>query len=230
MKLTSILCGLGLAALGSCQNCAVANVSALALTGVDVGRYQNVSGSKFWHHHHSPSSSNLSSHNVHYRKRVRPVRNCIPNRRIWHPAAGEQAVRDTHGQSETASGVTLTPYYRLADSFGRADYLVVAPDMFNGTPSMVDIDVETPYTDQFLATNDVNQTDAIVAQAISFIKTFPNVKRVGATGYCFGGRFSFRAGAKGFGAEVIFAAHPANLVDAEISAVSGPASVAAAGE
>jgi dienelactone hydrolase len=119
----------------------------------------------------------------------------------------------------------------LADSFARAGYLTVAPDMFNGTPRTLDIDVSNLATTQFLNEHDVDPTDAIIAKAVTYLRdTAGDDVRIGATGYCFGGRYSFRTTTKEGGAHVAFAAHPANLADDEITAVIGPASVAGAGE
>jgi dienelactone hydrolase len=56
------------------------------------------------------------------------------------------------------------------------------------------------------------------------------VKKIGVTGYCYGGRYAFRFVAPGKGADIAFAAHPSLLEDAEISAIAGPAGIAAAGE
>ncbi len=116
----------------------------------------------------------------------------------------------------------------LADSFARAGYFVVAPDLFNGTAAPGDINVPGFNTTAFLQAHGPEQTDPIVAKAVSLLRSL-GFKRIGATGYCFGGRYAFRAGG-GRGADVVFAAHPSLLNDTEISAVKVPTSVAAAGE
>lgn len=129
------------------------------------------------------------------------------------------------------SRALLTIPTSLADSFARAGYLTVAPDMFNGTPRKIDIDVSNLSTAQFLAAHAEDDTDAIIAKAVGYIRdTAGEDVRIGATGYCFGGRYAFRTTTAEGGAHVAFAAHPANLADDEITGVVGPASVAGAGK
>ena len=121
------------------------------------------------------------------------------------------------------------PSLSLADSFARAGYTVVAPDLFGGSPAPGDINVPGFNTTAFLGKHGVEQTEPLVAKGINFMRTTLGLKRIGATGYCFGGKYSFRA-VGGRGADVGFAAHPSLLEDAEISAVKGAIGVAAAGE
>lgn len=126
-------------------------------------------------------------------------------------------------------GIQLLENKLLADSFGRAGYLTVAPDMFNGTPAPGDINGQPDFNvTDFLAKHSPEETDPILATAVDFMRTELGVKKVVVTGYCFGGRYAFRMLAEGKGADVGFAAHPSLLEDGEISAITGPASIAAA--
>jgi dienelactone hydrolase len=127
-------------------------------------------------------------------------------------------------------GIPLLQNRLLADSFGRAGYFVVAPDLFNGTPSTLDLNEMSPtQLSRFLAAATPEDTDALVATAIDYLHNVKNITRIGTTGYCFGGRFAFRALAAGKGVGVGFAAHPSNLQDSEILAIRGAIGVAAAG-
>ncbi|ORY60990.1 dienelactone hydrolase [Pseudomassariella vexata] len=125
-------------------------------------------------------------------------------------------------------GIQLAQNKLLADSFGRAGFLTVAPDMFNGTPAPGDINVPGFNTTAFVNAHGPNVTDPIVATAIKYLRETVGVKKIAVTGYCFGGRYAFRFVAPGKGADVAFAAHPSLLTDDEILAIAGPASVAAA--
>jgi dienelactone hydrolase len=119
---------------------------------------------------------------------------------------------------------------RLADSFARAGYLTVAPDLFNGKPAPLDLNDPSFNATDFLLRHGPDATDPIIAKAVAYLRSRPSVKRVAATGYCYGGRYAFRFVAPGKGADVAFAAHPSLLEDGEILAVGGGVSVAAAGE
>jgi len=117
----------------------------------------------------------------------------------------------------------------LADSFARAGYLTVAPDLFNGTPAPSDLNDPSFNTTAFLAAHGPEAVEPLIARAIAYLRA-AGVQKVAATGYCYGGRYAFRSVARGKGADAAFAAHPSLLEDGEILAIAGPASVAAAGE
>lgn len=128
-------------------------------------------------------------------------------------------------------GIQLPEGRLLADSFARAGYLVVAPDMFNGTPAPADINAPTPGFDlpTFIAAHGPNATDPIVSTAIDYMRNTLGLTKIGATGYCFGGRYALRF-ANDKGIDAAFTAHPSLLEDNEISAIGKPASIAFAGE
>ncbi|KAK3682213.1 dienelactone hydrolase [Podospora appendiculata] len=125
-------------------------------------------------------------------------------------------------------GLPLAENKLLADSFARAGYLTVTPDLFQGDPAFADINTPGFNTSAFLAKHGPDVTDPIVATSIDYLRTTLGVKRIGVTGYCFGGRYAFRSIAPGKGGDAAFAAHPSLLEDSEIQAIKGPASVAAA--
>ncbi|KAI1358176.1 dienelactone hydrolase [Xylaria arbuscula] len=124
-------------------------------------------------------------------------------------------------------GIQLLENRLLADSFGRAGYFVVAPDLFNGTPSTVDLNDMTPAQKEvFLAAATPEDTDNLIAVGLDYLQTVKNISRIATTGYCFGGRFAFRWLAEGTGVSVGFAAHPSNLQNEEIVAITNPVAIA----
>ncbi|KAI1108735.1 dienelactone hydrolase [Nemania sp. NC0429] len=126
-------------------------------------------------------------------------------------------------------GIQLLQNRLLADSFGRAGYFVVAPDLFNGTPSTLDLNEMSPtQLSSFLAAATPEETDALIATAVDYLRKVKKITKIAATGYCFGGRYAFRWLSAEKGLKVGFAAHPSNLQDAEISAIKGAAGIAAA--
>ncbi|KAI0402304.1 dienelactone hydrolase [Xylaria palmicola] len=126
-------------------------------------------------------------------------------------------------------GIQLLQNKLLADSFGRAGYFVVAPDLFNGTPSTLDlVDMTPAQRDVFLAAATPEETDALIATGVDYLQKVKNVTRIATTGYCFGGRYAFRWLSQQRGLKVGFAAHPSNLQDDEITAVKGAVAIAAA--
>ncbi|KAH7018323.1 dienelactone hydrolase [Microdochium trichocladiopsis] len=164
---------------------------------------------------------------------------------VAHTGAAVGKVKDVEGvdlyitgpkKSKTAVlyltdvfGIQLNENKLLADSFGRAGFLTVAPDMFQGQPAPGDIN-GTPDFDleQFLYDHRPEITDPIIASTINYMRDTLKVEKIAITGYCFGGRYSFRFIADGKGGDVGFAAHPSLLENPEVEAITKPISVAAA--
>lgn len=126
----------------------------------------------------------------------------------------------------------LNKSYRLSDSFARAGFITVAPDMFNGQPAPSDLNDPTFDTAAFLAAHGPNVTDPIIDKAITYMRNNFNFTKLAVTGYCYGGRYSFRYvdPKRTIKADVAFAAHPSAWEDNEVSTIGAPISVAAAGK
>lgn len=125
-------------------------------------------------------------------------------------------------------GIQLLENKLLADSFARAGFLTVAPDMFNGTPAPADLNDPDFDVGEFLAKHNPTVIDPMLDSTIAYIKEELGIDTVVATGYCFGGRHTFRTMAEGRGVSVGFTAHPSAWEDSEVEALTGPVSVAAA--
>lgn len=127
-------------------------------------------------------------------------------------------------------GIQLLENRLLADSFGRAGYRTIAPDLFDGKPAPEDINGTPNFNvTEFLYRHRPEVTDPKIAQAIDFIQTKLGIDTIAVTGYCFGGRYTFRVlNDADSGVTAGFTAHPSLLEDAEIQAITGPVSIAAA--
>ncbi|KAJ4329335.1 hypothetical protein N0V84_000230 [Fusarium piperis] len=122
-------------------------------------------------------------------------------------------------------GLPLLGNRLLVDSFARAGYLTVAPDILNGDPA--DPNVEFNGED-YLSRHNPENTDPVIEKTIKYIRNKLNIETIAVTGYCFGGRYAFRFLAEGRGADIGFAAHPTLLQTDEVLAIQGPASLATA--
>ncbi|KIH86474.1 hypothetical protein SPBR_08621 [Sporothrix brasiliensis 5110] len=223
--LSSLLIVLGAAAATTwAHTCPVADTSIVAHSGTPVGQIEAHNG--FDMYISKPQGNATKA--VLYLTDVFGIQ--LAENKLQSPPPPPSSVRDqVHSPAHSLTADSL------ADSFARAGFLTVAPDLFNGKPAPGDINVPGFNTTAFLNDHGPAQTDPIVAAGIAYIRSL-GITRVGATGYCFGGRYAFRAGGNltttsirpGQGARAVFAAHPSMLGDEEIAAIQGPASVAAA--
>ncbi|KAK4160412.1 protein AIM2 [Cladorrhinum sp. PSN259] len=125
-------------------------------------------------------------------------------------------------------GIYLPENKLLIDSFARAGYLTLAPDLFQGKPAPADLNTPGFDVGGFLAAHSPAVTDPIVETAVSYLRDTLKVSKIGVSGYCFGGRYAFRFAAPGRGTDVSFTAHPSLTEDSEIQAIKNPLAVAAA--
>lgn len=109
------------------------------------------------------------------------------------------------------------------------------PDLFEGDPIPLnrpdDFDIMKWLTTSGPSKGHTfQQVDPIVDAVIKDMKQNQGVKKIGAVGYCFGAKYVARFMTGGKGVDVGYMAHP-SFVDAdEVKALTGPLSIAAAGE
>lgn len=125
----------------------------------------------------------------------------------------------------------LLTHHRLADQLARATAVqVILPDLFQGDAVPMAM-AEGPQLNltEWRARHPTFQTDQVIEQTINYMKSQLGVTRIGAVGYCLGGKHVPRFMASGKGIDLGFIAHPANLTTDEIRAIAGPISIAAGG-
>ncbi|KAL0936820.1 dienelactone hydrolase family protein [Colletotrichum truncatum] len=184
----------------------VADLSLLAFSGTPVGQVFNLNGLEIYvSKPKDQQSSNASA---------------VSNK----PIVGVLQLTDVFGIKSVENRL-------LADSFARAGYMTVAPDLFNGKPRSEDPKSGFNAT-EFFGSHGPSVTDPIVSASLSYMREQLGVNKVASVGYCFGGRYAFRALGlpKDKAVNVAFAAHPTLLGDDEIKAITGPASLAIAAE
>ena len=134
-------------------------------------------------------------------------------------------------------GHALINPHLIADQFAANGYWVVMPDLFQGDA----IELNQLGTGNFDIMTWLTKggpegkghlpdtVDPIVEKTLAYMKE-QGAKKIGAVGYCFGGKYVARFLAKGKGVDVGFTAHPSFVDEAELRGMTGPLSIAAAGK
>ena len=119
---------------------------------------------------------------------------------------------------------------RLADSYARAGYLTVIPDLFAGDAIPSDIPESQLNLTAWFPNHQPANVEPIIEKTIAYMRDDLGIQTIGAVGYCFGGRYVARFLAEGKGVDLGFTAHPSVLSNAEIAQIVNPISIAAGGE
>lgn len=115
----------------------------------------------------------------------------------------------------------------LADGFARdGNFIVLTPDLFRGDPlTSFDPSVFPVWS----AKHTDDKIDAIVDIALDYAEKTLNARRIGVTGYCFGGRHTFRVlGRQDSRINAGVSTHPSNTLISEIANVTKPIQIVAA--
>ncbi|WEW61346.1 hypothetical protein PRK78_006836 [Emydomyces testavorans] len=103
----------------------------------------------------------------------------------------------------------------------------MVPDLFHGNPwelNATGVDLM-----DWLKNHQPQDVDPIVEAAIKFLREQKGVKKIAAVGYCFGAKYVCRF-LKESKIDVGYVAHPSFVTSEELSAITGPLSIAAAGK
>ncbi|KAF2760040.1 alpha/beta-hydrolase [Pseudovirgaria hyperparasitica] len=148
---------------------------------------------------------------------------------------GYQAYVSFPQDKSTTYGVLLLPdvighefinAQLIADQFAANGYFTVMPDLFSGDPVKLNPPEGFQIMD-WLQNHLPANVDPIVAATIAAMRS-AGVQKLGAVGYCFGGKYVARfLNAKG-GVDAGFTAHPSFVDEEELRGVEGPLSIAAA--
>ncbi|KAI5366263.1 Putative dienelactone hydrolase, alpha/Beta hydrolase [Septoria linicola] len=126
-------------------------------------------------------------------------------------------------------GVQLVNNRLLADALAKAGYLVVIPDLFRGDPVPANAlsDPNSGFNmTAWRARHPQAQVEEIIASAINSTRNELGATKLGAVGYCFGGKYVARFLAEGKGLDAGFTAHPSNTLANEWESIAAPISIA----
>jgi len=114
----------------------------------------------------------------------------------------------------------------------RAGYFIVIPDIFRGNPAPDLLNMTDEQRSKFnlmgwLAKHPVSAVDPVIEAVIKELRANKGVKRIGSTGYCFGGKYVVRFLGEGRGVDAGFIAHPSLVEASEVKEIVNPLSIAA---
>jgi dienelactone hydrolase len=104
------------------------------------------------------------------------------------------------------------------------------PDLFAGDAISVEEQEAGLNLTEWFTQHPPSEIERIITTTVDYARSELGFSRVGAVGYCFGGKYVSRYLAAGRGIDAGFVAHPSNLLEDEIRAVAGPLSIAAGSE
>ncbi|KAJ5503899.1 Dienelactone hydrolase [Penicillium fimorum] len=116
----------------------------------------------------------------------------------------------------------------LADEYANNGYLTIIPDLFRGDKiSPSDMDTGKADLPAWFPNHQPANIEPVIESTLKYIRETLGVKKVGAVGYCFGGKYVCRFLKPGQ-IDVGYTAHPSFVTHEELGAIKGPLSIAAA--
>ncbi|KAL1988386.1 hypothetical protein VTN96DRAFT_10069 [Rasamsonia emersonii] len=116
----------------------------------------------------------------------------------------------------------------LADDFASNGYLTVVPDLFDGDQLPLDaLETGKVNIQEWLGKHGTDKVDPIIEATIKHLREDLGIKKIGAAGYCFGGKYVVRF-LKDGKLDAGYSAHPSFITKEELTAIEKPFSIAAA--
>jgi dienelactone hydrolase len=115
----------------------------------------------------------------------------------------------------------------IADQFAANGYFVAMPDLFNGDPIPLNRPADFDIMKWLTNGHTFKEVDPICEAVIKDLRSTFGVKKLGGVGYCFGAKYVARFLKKG-SLDAGYMAHPSFVDEAELKAIEGPLSIAAA--
>ncbi|KIW05660.1 hypothetical protein, variant 1 [Verruconis gallopava] len=115
----------------------------------------------------------------------------------------------------------------IADQFAANGYFVAMPDLFAGDPMPLNPPAGFDFAKWMAAGHTVEHVDPVVDAVVKDLRGGHGVKKLGAVGYCFGAKYVARFLKRGL-LDAGYMAHPSFVDEAELEAIEGPLSIAAA--
>ncbi|KAG9241789.1 dienelactone hydrolase [Calycina marina] len=121
----------------------------------------------------------------------------------------------------------------IADQFAANGYYTLVVDLFNGDALTLNRPEGFDFMKWLTKGSDGNNphtfeaVDPIVEMSIEYLKG-EGYTKIGSVGYCFGAKYVARYMAMSKGIDVGYMAHPSFVTEEELSAITGPLSIAAA--
>jgi len=124
----------------------------------------------------------------------------------------------------------------IADQFAANGYLVLMPDLFGGDPISLnrpgDFDLMNWLKGGYNPKKTAHlppEVDPIIDACLVEMRTVHNIKKIGAVGYCFGGKYVVRHLRPDAGKiDVGYTAHPSFVEEDELKDMKGPLAISAA--
>ena len=119
----------------------------------------------------------------------------------------------------------------MADQFAANGYLTVIPDIWEGDNVPLNWEPTADFNlGKWMSKHGPDKIEPISEAAIDTMRNEHGIKRLGGVGYCLGAKYVCRFMASGRGQDVGYIAHPSATSGDEVRGVSGPLSIAAAGD